>query len=315
MPQSLQKLEEKIESAVYGQSQLVNRMLVCLLAQGHLLIEGLPGLAKTRAVKVLANAIAVQFKRIQFTPDLLPADLTGTEMYDQSKKEFSFIEGPLFNNLILADEINRAPAKVQSALLEAMGENQITTGKETRQLAFPFMVIATQNPLDQEGTYGLPEAQLDRFLLHTEVHYPSYETEKQILQLVRNEELSEEKEKPLISVQDILNYQKELAQVHLDDALLDYIVRLVRATRKETEDPQLQQWIEVGAGPRACIALDKCARAQAVVAGRDHVIPDDILDLAQDVLRHRIILSFQAEADGVDKNKVLEHLLAVVPLH
>ena len=315
MVKSLQNLEDRIESLVYGQSQLVNRMLLCLLAQGHLLIEGLPGLAKTRAVKILSETIAAKFKRIQFTPDLLPADLTGTEIYDQSKKEFTFIEGPLFNNLILADEINRAPAKVQSALLEAMGEYQITTGTKTRQLASPFMVIATQNPLDQEGTYSLPEAQLDRFLLHTEVHYPSYEREKEILHLVRNEELSEEKQEPLISVKEILNYRKNLSKVHLDDALLDYIVRLVRATRSETEDKKLQQWIEIGAGPRACIALDKCARAQAVLSGRDYVTPDDVIDLVQDVLRHRIILGFQAEADRVDKNQVLEHLVSVVPVH
>ena len=310
-----QEVEKKIESAVFGQSQLVNRMLVCLLANGHLLIEGLPGLAKTRAVKVLSEAIRADFKRIQFTPDLLPADLTGTEIYDQSKQQFVFIEGPLFNNVILADEINRAPAKVQSALLEAMGEYQITIGKETRKLAEPFMVIATQNPLDNEGTYGLPEAQLDRFLLHTEVHYPSYETEKAILGLVRNEESQVETSEPIIGIQQIMDWRQQLADVHIEESLVDYIVRLVRATRKGTDNKQLEEWIEVGAGPRACIALDKCARAQAFIDGRDHVLPDDILDLLQDVLRHRMVLSFEAEAAGVDKNKVLEYLVESVPVH
>ena len=259
------QLQTYLDSQVVGQQTLTKNILVALLADGHLLVEGPPGLAKTRAVNALANGLEGDFHRVQFTPDLLPADLTGTDIYRPENGSFEFQKGPLFHNLVLADEINRAPAKVQSALLEAMGERQITVGNTTYALPELFLVMATQNPIEQEGTYPLPEAQLDRFLMHLEIDYPGAETELEILRLTRNEAMHVEVvTPPNLSQADILNARQEVLKIHLDEALEQYIVQLIIATRQpQRYDAELANWIEFGASPRATIALDKCARAHA----------------------------------------------------
>ncbi len=310
------QLQVYLDSQVVGQQTLTQNILVALLADGHLLVEGPPGLAKTRAVNALANGLEGDFHRVQFTPDLLPADLTGTDIYRPENGSFVFQKGPLFHNLVLADEINRAPAKVQSALLEAMGERQITVGNTTYALPELFLVMATQNPIEQEGTYPLPEAQLDRFLMHLEIDYPGAETELDILRLTRNEAMHAEMvTPPNLSQTDILNARQDVLKIHLDDALERYIVQLIIATRQPVNyDPDLANWIEFGASPRATIALDKCARAHAWLMGRDFVGPDNIQAVFHNVLRHRLLLSYEAEAEGVNSNQVLDKIMQLVPV-
>ena len=313
--QTIQQLTDYVGQHIIGQSMLVNRLLIALLADGHLLVEGAPGLAKTRAIKVLSEGIEGDFHRVQFTPDLLPADLTGTEIYRPQDGSFKFQQGPLFHNLILADEINRAPAKVQSALLEAMAERQITVGSTTYRLPDLFLVMATQNPIEQEGTYPLPEAQLDRFLMHVFIDYPDAEHEKDILHLTRREARQELREpaKPdnLVSQQDLFAARKDVLDIYMADNLEDYLLQLVLSTRTpEKYGDDLAQWLEYGASPRATMALDRCARAHAWLAGRDFVTPEDIQTMAHDVMRHRIILSFEAEAEGMTTDKFIDELVS-----
>jgi len=312
--EQFQQLEAHASSLIIGQSHLINRMLIALLCDGHLLVEGAPGLAKTRAIKVLAESIEGDFHRLQFTPDLLPADLTGTDIYRPQQGTFEFRRGPLFHNLILADEINRAPAKVQSALLEAMEERQITVGDRSYGLDDLFMVMATQNPIEQEGTYPLPEAQLDRFLLHVEVGYPTTEDERRILVLNREEAKSGERDafKPpeLLSVASIMQARQDILRLHLAGELEEYIVNIVVATRAPGRvDESLDGQIMYGASPRASMGIDRAARAHAWLSGRDYVGPEDIQAIASDVLRHRLVLSFEAEADGVSENTIIEGIL------
>ena len=311
----IQKLKAFIGRQIIGQEILINRLLLALLADGHLLVEGAPGLAKTRAIKVLGEGIQGDFHRIQFTPDLLPADLTGTEIYRPQDGSFHFQQGPLFHNLVLADEINRAPAKVQSALLEAMAERQITVGKDTYKLPELFLVMATQNPIEQEGTYPLPEAQLDRFLLHVSITYPRPEEEKQILELSRKEAhrsyRGDVEEYAPISQEVIYAAREEVLNVYMSEELQRYLIQLVLASR----DPgiygsDLADWVQYGASPRATITLDRCARAQAWLQGREFVVPEDIQSIAFDVLRHRLILNYEAEADGITTNRVISELIA-----
>ena len=312
--QQFQQLHAYLDQQIIGQSALTKSILIALLADGHLLVEGPPGLAKTRAINALANGVDGDFHRVQFTPDLLPADLTGTDIYRPETGEFVFQKGPLFHNLVLADEINRAPAKVQSALLEAMAERQITVGSKTYPLPPLFLVMATQNPLEQEGTYPLPEAQLDRFLMHVDIDYPDAQTELEILRLTRGEALSAPPvTPPTLSQEDIFSARKAALGLHMAPELEEYLVQLIMATRKpERFDANLAQWIALGTSPRATISLDKCARAHAWLAGRDFVGPDDIQAVAHNVLRHRIILSYKAEAEGVTVNDVLDKIVATV---
>ena len=311
--QQLLALKEYISANVIGQGVLVDRLLIALLADGHLLVEGAPGLAKTRAIKTLSAGIEGDFHRVQFTPDLLPADLTGTEIYRPQDGSFVFQRGPLFHNLILADEINRAPAKVQSALLEAMAERQITVGAETYALPELFMVMATQNPIEQEGTYPLPEAQLDRFLLYVRIDYPAPEAERKILHLVRTEAKSNHTPStaPRITQAQLLQMRQAVLNVHLAENVEDYLLQIVLASRQPgMYDDSLAQWIQYGASPRATIALDRCARAHAWLAGRDYVGPEDVQAMAFDALRHRILLNYQAQAEGITADRVIEELIA-----
>ncbi len=316
VPQQLiQVLKEYINKNIIGQQDLVNKLLIALLADGHLLVEGAPGLAKTRAIKILSDGIEGDFQRVQFTPDLLPADLTGTEIYRPQDGSFKFQRGPLFHNLVLADEINRAPAKVQSALLEAMAERQITVASTTYPLPELFLVMATQNPIEQEGTYPLPEAQLDRFLLHVFVDYPDVEAEKEILALTRNEAKSkgDTASKTIVPIpqQALFNARQQVLNIHMAENLEDYLLEIVTKTREpKAYGDDLASWIEYGASPRASIALDRCARAHAWLNGRDFVAPEDIQEMVHDVLRHRIILSFEAEAEGITKDKFIDTLLS-----
>ncbi|MDH3447597.1 MAG: MoxR family ATPase [Gammaproteobacteria bacterium] len=312
--QEILNLKQAVSAKIIGQQGLIERLLIAILADGHLLVEGAPGLAKTRAIKVLADGIEGDFHRVQFTPDLLPADLTGTEIYRPQDSSFVFQRGPLFHNLILADEINRAPAKVQSALLEAMAERQITVGTETYPLPKIFLVMATQNPLEQEGTYPLPEAQLDRFLMHVRVDHPSGADEKKILALTRKEARSQFDATPAksaaIGQQSLLDARDAVLDIHLDDSLEDYIIEIVLATRSASRyGDELAGWIQHGASPRATMALDRCARAYAWLDNRDFVVPEDIQLIAPDVLRHRIILSFEAEAEGKTADSCIEAIL------
>ena len=310
-------LEAHLAALVVGQAALLNRMLVALLCDGHLLVEGAPGLAKTRAIKVLSNSVEGDFHRLQFTPDLLPADLTGTEIYRPQDSSFVFRQGPLFHNLVLADEVNRAPAKVQSALLEAMGERQITVGSVTYPLPELFMVMATQNPIEQEGTYPLPEAQLDRFLMHVFVDYPDADGEHAILELNRAEAKRSVTDAELFQPQtvltqaDILAARQDVLALHLSEPLEKYIVQIVLATRKaDRYGDDLQGLLQYGASPRATIALDRCARAHAWLSCRDYVTPEDIQSVAHDVLRHRILLSFEAEAAGQTPDQIVDMLVS-----
>ncbi|MEI7839727.1 MAG: MoxR family ATPase [Methylococcaceae bacterium] len=312
-------LKNHISEEIIGQDVLVERMLIGLLADGHILVEGAPGLAKTRAINVLSRGIEADFHRVQFTPDLLPADLTGTEIYRPQQGTFEFQKGPLFHNLILADEINRSPAKVQAALLEAMAERQITVGQATYPLSALFMVMATQNPIEQEGTYPLPEAQLDRFLLQVKVDYPNAEHEKAILRLVRTE--ARQTEKTLkkaftpISQATLFEARNNVLDLYLAEPLEDYLLQLILATRKpKAYGDDLASWLQYGASPRASIALDRCARAKAWLSQRDYVAPDDIQDMAFDVLRHRLILSYEAEAEGMTTDDVIKVLIERIPV-
>lgn len=310
-------LKQHLSQQIIGQPAFVENLLIALLANGHLIVEGPPGLAKTRAVNALADGLEADFHRIQFTPDLLPADLTGTDIYRPEDGTFVFQPGPLFQNLVLADEINRAPAKVQSALLEAMAEGQVTVGRKTYQLPELFLVMATQNPIEQEGTYPLPEAQLDRFLMHLEIDYPDAASELEILKLNRGEALAcanQEKAKlRVLSQAEIFSAREQVLNIHMAPALENYMVDLIMATRQpEKYDDKLKSWLAYGASPRATIALDRCSRARAWLYNRDFVSPEDIQAVLHNVLRHRLILSYQAEAEGITANQLLDHLLSLV---
>lgn len=322
--QHVLQLRDYLNSRILGQSGLVSRLLIALLADGHLLVEGAPGLAKTRAVKELSAGVEGKFHRIQFTPDLLPGDLTGTDVYHPEDGSFVFLPGPIFHNMVLADEINRAPAKVQSALLEAMAERQVTIGSKTYPLPELFLVMATQNPIEQEGTYPLPEAQLDRFLMYVKIGYPDALVERDILALARREALDVEAlndHSPLaaaitpLSQRTLFQARQEVLNVHTSQALENYVVQLVVATRKpDVYSETLARWLRFGASPRATIALDRCSKAHAWLAGRDYVTPDDIHVIVHDVLRHRILLTFEAEAEGVSSDDFIDELLRQVAL-
>ena len=316
---AFRSLLDAANEQIIGQHRLMERLLIALLSNGHLLVEGAPGLAKTTAIKVIADRIEGDFHRIQFTPDLLPADLTGTEIYRPQEGTFQFQQGPIFHNLILADEVNRAPAKVQSALLEAMGEHQVTVGRVTYRLPPLFLVMATQNPIEQEGTYPLPEAQLDRFLMHVAIGYPGATAEKEILELARrqaSEELGQRPEAPVLVTQEqVFLAQQGVLDMFMAPALEDYIVQLVLATRAPGDwDPDLGRLVSYGASPRATIGLDRCARARAWLDQREYVSPDDVHAVIHDVLRHRVLLSYEAEADGVTVDQLTDRLLDLVPV-
>jgi MoxR-like ATPase len=313
--QNINQIKQWLASKIVGQEHLVERLIIALLADGHLLVEGAPGLAKTKAIKTLSEGLEADFHRVQFTPDLLPADITGSDIYRPQQGTFEFQAGPLFHNLVLADEINRAPAKVQSALLEAMAERQISVGKTTYQLPELFLVMATQNPIEQEGTYPLPEAQMDRFLMHIMVDYPAPETERAILALSRQEAKAQPQDtvKPLPQ-KTLFAARSEVLDVHMSESVEEYLVQLILATRNtQAYGGDLALWLDYGASPRATIALDRCSRALAWLEGRDFVTPDDIRAVAHDVLRHRLILSFEAEAAGITANQVIDKLLETVP--
>ncbi len=316
--QAITQLIAQTEQSVVGQSHVIQSLVIGLLTNGHILLEGLPGTAKTRSVKSLANLLNTSFGRIQFTPDLLPSDVTGTEVYQEfdGKPQLNFQPGPIFNSIVLADEVNRAPAKVQAALLEAMAEGTITVGDKTHVLPELFMVLATQNPIEQEGTYPLPEAQMDRFIMKVTVDYPEDDAEREIIRLVRSEELGVEVSSELMTPQHIepeivIEARRQLPQIIVSELVERYVVALVMATRKPTRYPesQLHQWIDVGASPRASIALDKTSRAYAWLQGRDHVTLDDVRAMAPFVLGHRFSLTYDALADGVNHQRVVEELL------
>jgi len=324
------QLQAGLNQVILGQERLIERLLIVLLADGHILVEGAPGLAKTRAIKALGENIDGEFQRIQFTPDLLPADVTGTEIYRPQEGSFHFQAGPVFHNLVLADEINRAPAKVQSALLEAMGERQVTVGGKTYPLPDLFLVMATQNPIEQEGTYPLPEAQLDRFLLHVFIDYPSSENELRIMRLVRKEALNEiqsstgkktknskvsaeKSEAQTISAAYIYEARNEVLKTYMSPEIERYLVEIIAATRTpEKYSDDLARLITWGASPRGSLALDRCARARAWLYERDFVTPEDLQDLTGDVLRHRIIESYEAESDGITTDDVITKILSQV---
>jgi MoxR-like ATPase len=315
--EAFRELGIQLDAAILGQQRLTERMLISMLADGHLLLEGAPGLAKTRMVKELANLVEGSFHRVQFTPDLLPADLTGSDVYRPQDGSFHFESGPLFHHFVLADEINRAPAKVQSALLEAMAEGQITVGQKTHKLPQPFMVMATQNPLENVGTYPLPEAQLDRFLMHLYLDYPDIGVERAILDLVRNEARNPltQNPNPVLSHQQLFTARNEVLDLHLAPELADYIVQLVVATRRpEQYVAELANTVRFGASPRGGIALERCARAKAWLAGRDYVSPEDIHALAADVLRHRVLLTYTAQAEGISSDDLISSLLQHIPI-
>ena len=330
--QNFQQLQSSLNQIILGQERLVERLLIVLLADGHLLVVGAPGLAKTRAIKALGNKIEGDFQRIQFTPDLLPADVTGTDIYRPQEGSFKFQAGPVFHNLVLADEINRAPAKVQSALLEAMGERQVTVGGKTYMLPDLFLVMATQNPIEQEGTYPLPEAQLDRFLLHVFIDYPSVENELKIMRLVHKEALnrnhSENEKNTVVSnvpdenydvqkilAKDIFNARNEVLKIYMAEEIERYLVEIIAATRTpERYSDELARLITWGASPRGSLALDRCSRARAWLRERDFVTPEDIQEIAADVLRHRIIESYEAESDGLTPDDVINKILAKIPV-
>ena len=316
---AFKELSKVSNELIIGQERLMERLVMALLCNGHLLVEGAPGLAKTTAIKVLAERIEGDFHRIQFTPDLLPADLTGTEIYHQQQGTFEFQQGPIFHNMILADEVNRAPAKVQSAMLEAMGEHQVTVGRITYKMPKLFLVMATQNPIEQEGTYPLPEAQLDRFLMHVAIEYPDARAEKDILELARGQARDElgVKVEPtvLVTQEQVFEAQRQVLDLHMAPALQEYIVQLVLATRDPGKwDEELARMVSYGASPRATIGLDRCARARAWLDGRDFVSPDDIHAVIHEVMRHRVLLSYEAEADGVTVDELVDRLLDLVPV-
>lgn len=318
-------LKQFMESRILGQEELVRKLIITMLADGHALVEGAPGLAKTKAIKTLSECIEAAYSRIQFTPDLLPSDITGSDIYVASTGQFEFRKGPIFANLILADEINRAPAKVQSALLEAMAERQVSVGGKQYKLPKLFMVMATQNPIEHDGTYNLPEAQLDRFLMYIKIDQPEAVTERKILQLVRNEENSTQTAADSVAqfkakfgsikAEDIFAARQEAYKIHCSDSVEEYLIQLIMATRHpEKYDESLKNTIAFGASPRATIALDKCAKINAWLAGRDFVTPEDVHAVVYDVLRHRIILSFEAQASGLSADDIITRLLKIVPL-
>ena len=313
------RLRDDLSQTIVGQAALVERLLIALLADGHLLVEGAPGLAKTTAIRALASRLQADFARVQFTPDLLPADLTGTEVWRPQEGRFEFQAGPIFHPLLWADEINRAPAKVQSALLEAMGERQVTVGRHTYPLPALFLVMATQNPIEQEGTFPLPEAQLDRFLMHVKIGYPEAAAEADILRLARDR-AREQMQPPAMAVErmpleDVFRARAQVLDLHLAPALERYLIELVLASRDAARyDATLARRIAWGASPRGSIALERCARARAWLAGRDYVTPDDIRAIAPDVLRHRVLPSYEATAEGWDGDRLVKALLDVVPL-
>ena len=313
----IRTIPELLSRQIVGQYHLIDRLLIGLVCGGHLLLEGFPGLAKTRSVKELAKCIQGQFHRIQFTPDLLPADLTGTDIYRPEKGTFEFQKGPLFHEIILADEINRAPAKVQSALLEAMEERQITVGNRTYELPELFMVLATQNPIEHEGTYPLPEAQRDRFLMQVRVGYPDKSQEQDILRIARSDALADQASTSSDTLQvtysSILAARSQIYAIHMEPMVEQYIIELIDASRNAGRyDSDLERWIEVGASPRGTIALDVCSRARAWLDARDYVSPADVQQVALDVLRHRLLLTFEADAENVDVDEVIRRLIAVV---
>ena len=312
-----QTLIEHINHQIIGQQHLTQRLLLALLSDGHLLVEGPPGLAKTKSIKVLAQLVEGRFHRIQFTPDLLPSDITGTDIYRPETGNFEFQSGPIFHNLILADEINRAPAKVQAALLEAMGEGQVSVGKQSLKMPPLFMVMATQNPLEQEGTYPLPEAQLDRFMMHVNIGYPDAESEQTILKLVESEAQGHQAETTISPLtQDMLfAARQEVLALHVSDAVQRYMVELVMATREpERYSTELAQCIRVGVSPRATISLSRCARSRAWLNGKDFVSPDDVQAVMKDIFRHRLILSFEAEAQNIEVDDICEQIINLVPV-
>lgn len=309
---AINELKERINKSIIGQEKLVERILIALLANGNLLLEGLPGLAKTRAVKSLAQELNAELSRIQFTPDLLPSDITGSEVYQPELKEkFIFQQGPIFSNLILADEINRAPAKVQAALLEAMEERQVSVAGKTHQMDPLFMVLATQNPVEQEGTYPLPEAQMDRFIMKVLIDYPDKEAEAKILQLIRKETKGNSVNGHESLSQDIVfEARKEIQDIQVSEAIENYIVDLINATRyPDKYNEEMARWIDFGASPRGTIALDICSRVIAWLDNRDYVQPDDVREIIHDVLRHRLILSYEAQAEGINSDRVIDEVL------
>lgn len=323
------ELIDQINSNIVGQQHVTKSMIIALLTGGHILLEGLPGTAKTRAVKTLADALNLAFSRVQFTPDLLPSDITGTQIYQHEERKLSFQPGPIFSSIVLADEINRSPAKVQAALLEAMAEGTVTVAGESKSLPQPFMVLATQNPIEQEGTYPLPEAQMDRFIMKVSVDYPSAEAEMDIIRLVREEDKAGEEEAlpqdpdpkfpqwhERYSIDTLLEAREAVKNVYVSDVIDRYLVDIVIATRcpERYKHSELANWIEVGVSPRASIALDRCSRAHAYISGRDFVSPDDVRAVAPFILGHRLTLSFDAIADGVSADEVVDELLLQVPL-
>ena len=309
-------LKDSLCEQIIGQAHLVDRLLIAILADGHLLVEGAPGLAKTKAIKSLAQGVEGDFHRVQFTPDLLPADITGTEIYRPQDGSFEFQPGPIFHNLVLADEINRAPAKVQTALLEAMAERQISVGKYSHDLPQLFLVMATQNPIEQEGTYPLPEAQLDRFLMHVTIGYPDASSEKKILQLARSESMANQQtgssaeQKVHVTQEDIFNARREILELHMIPDIEEYIVQFTMATRNPLAyGDDLASWLEYGVSPRGTIAMDACARSHAWLNDRDFVTPEDVQAVAHDTLRHRLGLTFEAEAKGVTPDHIIDELI------
>jgi MoxR-like ATPase len=310
-PVPLEALLHECRKVIVGQNLLLNRLMVALLCRGHVLLEGLPGLAKTRTVKTLAQSSHLSFRRIQFTPDLLPSDVSGTLIFDPRQLSFTPKKGPIFTNLLLADEINRAPSKVQSALLEAMEERQVTLGEESFKLPDPFLVLATQNPLEQEGTFPLPEAQMDRFLFKLRIDYPSHTEEVEVL---RRADGAEEAVFPVMGAAEILAAGRHAQSVRLDDAIRSYIVRLVQATRPaQGKAWKGRELLRCGASPRASLALQAASKALAFISGRDHVLPDDVLAVLPDVLRHRLLLTYESEADGITTDGVISALVGAVP--
>jgi len=312
---AIHQLKQQMQQSVLGQEHVVDSLIISMLANGNLLLEGLPGTAKTRSIKTMASVLEADLGRIQFTADLLPSDVTGTEIFQEvdGKQLLTFQKGPVFNNLVLADEINRAPAKVQGALLEAMEERQITVAGRTHTLPELFMVLATQNPIEQEGTYPLPEAQMDRFLMKVFIDYPDDATELSVMRLVRGEESMQQDETVRISQQVVFAARKEIHDLHISENVEQYIVALVMATRHpDRYKGDLKDWLEVGSSPRASIALDKCARAHAWLQGKDFVDPDDVRSVLHAVLRHRLILSYEAMAEGVSTDSAIDEIVKQV---
>ncbi|UPT77236.1 MoxR family ATPase [Sulfurovum sp. XGS-02] len=314
MSQTIENIKKEISKVLVGQDKMIEGLLAGLLCRGHILLEGVPGLAKTTAVNALAKTLGLDFKRVQFTPDLLPSDIIGTEIYDPSNNTFKIKQGPIFTNLLLADEINRAPAKVQSALLEVMQERQVTIGDETFKIDLPFLVMATQNPVEQEGAYELPEAQLDRFMMKVVVGYNTKEEELEIARRVANNSFGQIQQ--VATIEDLNKIREEALQVHMDEEIEAYIIELISATRdpKAYGLEELEAYIEFGASPRASIDMYKAARAIAYLKGQDYVSPIEIAYIAKEILRHRIILSYEAQAEDVTQDEIIEKILAAVPI-